>query len=120
LCKSKKCWHAKVERTRSYISKFDVHWRTKGKQSCGVALCGSTQNIDGCKGKKCHWSGSTSIHRNVGGNTTNHKWRTPKLLERFKCESEGENSGRKGSWDTLLNLQHFEGKRGMLELWDGE
>ncbi len=25
LCKSRKCWHAKVERTKSYISKFDVH-----------------------------------------------------------------------------------------------
>jgi hypothetical protein len=32
----------------------------------------------------------------------------------LKCKSRGENNKRKR--DTLLNSQHFEGKRGMLEL----
>jgi hypothetical protein len=31
------------------------------------------------------------------------------LLERFKCESQIENSGKIRSWGTLLSSQHFEG-----------
>jgi hypothetical protein len=45
-------------------------------------------------------------------------WCTPKLLQRLKCESKGENCRR--SWGTLPNLQHFGGKSGMLELEDGD
>jgi len=40
----------------------------------------------------------------------------PKLLERLKCESETQNNERKTNWGTLFNLQHFEGKKAMLEL----
>ncbi len=43
----------------------------------------------------------------------------PKLLERFKCESESENNGRKESWGTLSSSQHFGVKKGVLELQDG-
>jgi hypothetical protein len=43
----------------------------------------------------------------------------PKLLERLKCEIESENNRRRG-WDTFLSLQRFRGKKGMLELWDGD
>jgi hypothetical protein len=42
----------------------------------------------------------------------------PNLLERLKCEFENENNER--SWGTSPNSQHFEGKRGMLEFWDGD
>jgi len=42
----------------------------------------------------------------------------PNLLERLKCESESENNERRCG--TFPNSQHFEGKRGMLELWDGD
>jgi len=45
-------------------------------------------------------------------------WHTSKLLIRLKCESEGENIGRRRSWDEFPNSQHFGGKRGVLELWD--
>jgi hypothetical protein len=43
----------------------------------------------------------------------------PTLLQRLKCESEGENNKRK-SWGTLPNSQHLGGRRGMLELRDGD
>jgi hypothetical protein len=46
-------------------------------------------------------------------NSTLH---TPKLLVRFKCKFEGENNKR--SWDALRSSQHFEGKKGVLELRD--
>jgi hypothetical protein len=38
-------------------------------------------------------------------------WHTPKLFDRFKCESESENSGRIRSWGTLPSLQRFGGRR---------
>jgi len=41
------------------------------------------------------------------------------ILERLKCEFESENNKRR-SWGTLPSSQHFKGKRGMLELWDGD
>ncbi len=46
-------------------------------------------------------------------------WHTPKLFERFKCEFKNENN-RKKNWGTLFSLQHFGGKRGMLDLQDGD
>jgi len=49
----------------------------------------------------------------------NIMWCTPKLLERFKCKSQNEN-GRRRNYGMLLRLQHFESKRGMLELRDGD
>jgi hypothetical protein len=47
-------------------------------------------------------------------------WCAHKLLERFKCEFESENNGRKKNWGTFLSSQHFRGKKGVLELWDGD
>jgi hypothetical protein len=49
--------------------------------------------------------------------TNHHLWCAPKLLQRFKCESKNENNGKK-SWGTLPTLQHFGGKKGMLEFWN--
>jgi hypothetical protein len=31
-----------------------------------------------------------------------------------------KNNGRRRNWDALPNLQHFRGKRGVLELQDGD
>jgi hypothetical protein len=42
----------------------------------------------------------------------------PKLLQRLKCKFESENNTR--NWGMLLSLQHFRGKKGLLEFWDGE
>jgi hypothetical protein len=44
----------------------------------------------------------------------------PNFLKKLKCKSESENSKRIKSWGTLLNSQHFGGKRGMLKLQDGD
>ncbi len=41
----------------------------------------------------------------------------PKLLDGLNYESKGENNRRK-SWGMLFNLQHFEGRNGVLEFWD--
>jgi hypothetical protein len=41
---------------------------------------------------------------------------TFKLFEKIKCKSESGNNGR--SWGTLLNSQHFKGKKSMSELQD--
>jgi len=42
-------------------------------------------------------------------------WCTSKFFEKLKCKAKGENNERR-SWGTLLNLYHFGGKRGVLEL----
>jgi len=47
-------------------------------------------------------------------------WCTPKFIERFKCESKGENNGKRKSWGTLFSSQHFEGKKSVMELRDGD
>jgi hypothetical protein len=41
----------------------------------------------------------------------------PKLFIIFKCEFQSENNKR--SLDAFPSSQHFRGKRGILELWDG-
>jgi hypothetical protein len=41
---------------------------------------------------------------------TYHPWCTPKFLDRFNCESKGENNIRR-SGDTFPSLQHFKGKK---------
>jgi hypothetical protein len=43
----------------------------------------------------------------------------PKLLEGFKCKFKSENIKRR-SWGMFLSLEHFGGKRGVLELQDGD
>jgi hypothetical protein len=43
---------------------------------------------------------------------------TPKLFERLKCESQSENNKR--NWDMLPNAENFWGKKGILELQDGD
>jgi hypothetical protein len=48
----------------------------------------------------------------------NKLWHTPTLLKRLKCKSKNENNGR--NWGTLPSSNHFGGKRGMLELGDGD
>ncbi len=47
-------------------------------------------------------------------------WHTPELFQRLKFEAKNENNGRKRSWGTFFSLQHFGGKKGKLELWDGD
>jgi hypothetical protein len=62
-----------VDRTKSYINRYNVHCRIRGGQSCGAGLCGSIDNIDGCKGGENCWGGSITIHKGVGGYTVIHK-----------------------------------------------
>jgi hypothetical protein len=45
----------------SYISGYGVHWRIRGRQSCGVAIYG-----DGCWGGECCWGGNIVIHKSAG------------------------------------------------------
>jgi hypothetical protein len=52
--------------TKSYISRFGVHWRIGRKRSCGTIICGSIDNVDGCKGREHHWGENTTIHKSVG------------------------------------------------------
>jgi len=47
------------------------------------------------------------------------EWCTPKFLDGFNYESKGEDIKRRRSWGVLPSSQHFEGKRGVLELQDG-
>jgi hypothetical protein len=56
----------KINKSNSYISKFGVHWRIRGRQSYGATLCGSTNSVEGHKGGELCWSGNTTIHRSVG------------------------------------------------------
>jgi hypothetical protein len=38
-------------------------------------------------------------------------WCTPKLFDGLSCESKSENNRRRRSWDALLGLQHFGGRK---------
>ncbi len=49
----------------NYINRSSVHWRFKGRQSCGASLCGSTDNIDERKGGERCWNESITIHISV-------------------------------------------------------
>lgn len=53
---------------KSYINGSDVHSRIKGRRSCGVVICGGTNDVDGCKGRKHSQGRSATIHRSVGIN----------------------------------------------------
>ncbi len=59
--------------TRSYISRSSVHWRFKGKKSCGATFCGGTNGAEGCKGEKRCCDGIITIHISASGSTTRHK-----------------------------------------------
>jgi hypothetical protein len=61
------------DKTRSYISRSNVHWKIEGRWSCGITLCGRTNNVEGWRGGERHWSGNTTIYITVGGNITIHK-----------------------------------------------
>jgi hypothetical protein len=45
-------------------------------------------------------------------------WRTPKLFDGLNYESKGEDIERR-SWGAFPGSQHFGGKKGVLELWNG-
>jgi hypothetical protein len=62
----------RADRTKSYNNRFNVHWKIGGRQSCRVALCGSTYNKNGHRGGECCWGRSITIHKGVSGNTTIH------------------------------------------------
>jgi len=38
------------------------------------------------------------------------RWRTPKLLDGFNCDSKSEDNRRKWSWGELPSLKHFRGR----------
>jgi len=47
-------------------------------------------------------------------------WHTFKFFERLKCKSQSEYNGRRNSCGMVLGLEHFEDKRGVLEIRDGD
>ncbi len=54
----------RVDKTKISL---DFHWRIKGRQSCGVTFCGNVNGAKGCKGGERCCSGTTTIHKSVGG-----------------------------------------------------
>jgi hypothetical protein len=42
----------------------------------------------------------------------------PQIPWNTQCESKSGNNGR--NWGTFSSSQHFEGKRDVSELWDGD
>jgi hypothetical protein len=106
----------------------------------GTLTCPSTFKV--LRAKECaqlyilllfsHLDLYLSLPRNLGVRQKFTRWnnwswlwawvvplRTPKLLEKLKCEYENENSGRR-SWGMFLDSQHFKGKKGVLEVQDGD
>jgi len=63
----------RVDKTKSYINRSDVHWGIKGRRRCGTKICGSIDNIQGHRGGKCCWGETIAIHKSEGGITTIHK-----------------------------------------------
>ncbi len=57
--------------------------------------------------------------KNFTQNNESPNWHTPKLFKRLKCEFDVENNERR-NWGTFSNSRYFKGKRGMLELQDGD
>ncbi len=63
----------KVDKARSYISSSNVHWRIKGRQSCGTTFCGGVDGAKGCRGGECCCSETTVIHKSASGSIVRHK-----------------------------------------------
>ncbi len=49
--------------TKSYINRFGVHWRIRGRWNWGVAFCGGTNNAKGHKGGGHCCEGKIIIHK---------------------------------------------------------
>jgi hypothetical protein len=63
----------KVDKARSYISSSNVHWRIKGRQSCGTIFCGGVDGAKGCRGGECCCNETTVIHKSASGSIARHK-----------------------------------------------
>jgi hypothetical protein len=63
----------KINKTRSYINKSDVHWRIRWKQSWRTSFCAGIDIVKGHKGGERCCAGRTTIHRSAVGNTISHK-----------------------------------------------
>ncbi len=59
-------------KTRSYISRSNVHWRIGGRWSYGPTFCGNINNANRCRGGECCWGGSITIQRGANGSTIIH------------------------------------------------
>jgi hypothetical protein len=57
--------------TRSYINRFSMHWRIKGKQSWRTSFCGGTNSARVNGGEHCY-TRRTFIHRSIIDNITSH------------------------------------------------
>jgi hypothetical protein len=63
----------KINMTRSYINRSNVHLRIGRRRIYGVAFCGGIDSAKGCKGGKCCCDEKTIIHKSAGGNIIKHK-----------------------------------------------
>jgi hypothetical protein len=63
----------RVDRTKSYISRSNVHWRIKGIWCWWITFCGGTNSVKTCKGGERCCEGKTTIHISVVKSTANHK-----------------------------------------------
>jgi hypothetical protein len=72
-----------ANKTKSYISRSNVHWKIRGKLSCGTTFSGNTSSAKGRRGGERCWSGSIVNHRSVGDGKAQQR-----AMEMEKQESE--------------------------------
>ncbi len=58
MCK----WARKI---KNYVSGFGVHWRIRGRWSCGATIWGGTSSANEHKGRECHKGEIVAIHKNT-------------------------------------------------------
>jgi hypothetical protein len=52
----------RVDKTKSYINWFGVHWWIKGRRHCRTSFYGGINSAKGCKGGEHYCVGRTTIH----------------------------------------------------------
>ncbi len=62
-----------ADRTKSYISRSNVHWRIGRRRNYGVAFCGGKNGAKGCKGRERCYNGKTTIHKSASGSIASHR-----------------------------------------------
>jgi hypothetical protein len=63
----------RVDKTKSYINRSNVHQRFRGRWSWRTTFCGGIDNAEGCKGEKCYCEGRTFIRKSAIESIASHK-----------------------------------------------